>query len=314
MMPYSFNYISLRNILLIIILVPVCYIMVQDRDILYQIWEKIYYNTSPWLMGSLLLLSLVNYMFRSIRWLVLVRPFVPNYHWQQAVLDFVTAFAFTMTPAKAGELIRVHYLRKRFKLSYSTAFIPSLYDRLYDFLILFLVTMIGACFYQTHHLGITVMCGIGAGLSLFLYRPKLFLYPIRFSYKITHKAKRLHAKLLGFCKSCDLLKSASVRISAFILGLFGWGAEFFAFYLLCHAFGLTLSFGEVSFIFAASTLAGALLMTPGGMGGAEAVMISLLMLYHIPLELATSLTFIIRITTLWFAVILGIICLPFHRI
>lgn len=310
----AINYMSFRNILSFVMLATVFYMVMQERDIVYQVWEDIKYNLTPCLIGGLLFLSLINYILRSIRWLVLVRPFVPQYRLHQAILDFITGFAFTMTPAKAGELIRIHYLRTRFKISYGVALVASLYDRLYDFLILFLVTMIGACFYQTQNLGIMVMCAVGAGLSLFLYRPRLFISPIKLSYKITRKAKRLHAKLLSFCKSCDRLKSSSVRISAFILGLCGWGAEFFAFYLLCHGFGVSLSFTEVSFIFAASTLAGALLMTPGGMGGAEAVMISLLMVHDISLELATSLTFIIRMTTLWFAVLLGIICLPFHRI
>ena len=48
----------------------------------------------------------------------------------------------------------------------------------------------------------------------------------------------------------------------------------------------------------------------GGLGGAEAAMIGLLSLQGIPLEMSIPATAVIRITTLWFAIGIGLILFP----
>jgi uncharacterized protein (TIRG00374 family) len=48
---------------------------------------------------------------------------------------------------------------------------------------------------------------------------------------------------------------------------------------------------------------------PGGLGGSEASMIVLLRISGVPLPLAVSATLLIRLATLWFAVLLGILAL-----
>ncbi len=56
-------------------------------------------------------------------------------------------------------------------------------------------------------------------------------------------------------------------------------------------------------------LAGAISSLPGGLGGSEATMIALLSLCGVPLPIAISATVLIRLATLWFAVLLGVAAL-----
>ena len=64
-------------------------------------------------------------------------------------------------------------------------------------------------------------------------------------------------------------------------------------------------------IFTFSTLAGGLTGAPGGVGGAEAAMVALLSMQGVPLETSLPATAIIRVTTLWFAIGLGLLVFPF---
>ena len=64
-------------------------------------------------------------------------------------------------------------------------------------------------------------------------------------------------------------------------------------------------------IFLFSSIAGGLTGAPGGVGGAEAAMIALLSLEGIPLEVSIPATLIIRVTTLWFAIAIGLVVFPF---
>ena len=63
-------------------------------------------------------------------------------------------------------------------------------------------------------------------------------------------------------------------------------------------------------IFTFSTLAGGLTGAPGGIGGAEAAMVALLSMQGIPLEVSLPATAVIRVTTLWFAIAIGLALFP----
>ena len=66
-------------------------------------------------------------------------------------------------------------------------------------------------------------------------------------------------------------------------------------------------------IFTFATLAGGLTGAPGGLGGAEAAMIALLTLDGRAAETAIAATAVIRLTTLWFAILLGLAVFPRGR-
>jgi uncharacterized protein (TIRG00374 family) len=93
------------------------------------------------------------------------------------------------------------------------------------------------------------------------------------------------------------------------LSLVAWGAEAFAFHLMLDWLGLQVDVAFAVFVYAAAMLAGALSFLPGGLGGAEATMVSLLLWLGQPQAPAVAATVLIRLTTLWFAVVLGLLAL-----
>ncbi|MEM6604007.1 MAG: lysylphosphatidylglycerol synthase transmembrane domain-containing protein [Pseudomonadota bacterium] len=302
-------------LLTLLLLVYIAFLFSSEQDSLQMAIEKAVETLSLPFIGGLLLLSIVNYIMRGLRWHLLASQFADKYSLKHAFWDYFAGFAFTVTPAKAGELIRSHYLTKRFGLRYIYTIIPSLYDRINDFLVLFLVTLLGSLFYYFEIWVLAILLFVGILFFTFFISPPKLICFIKMAYAPFKIMPKAFAKLMLFCRYCNSLKSARVRILAFIMGLIGWGAEFYAFYILCSLFGLPISFTEASFIFSASTIAGSLLMTPGGTGGAEAAMAGLLMVSSgASAPLAAVLTIIIRITTLWFSVLLGVVTLLFHRI
>jgi glycosyltransferase 2 family protein len=64
------------------------------------------------------------------------------------------------------------------------------------------------------------------------------------------------------------------------------------------------------FIFSISTVVGALIATPGGLGGTEGALVALTaQLLGLARTPASAAALLIRFATLWFGVILGLICL-----
>ncbi len=74
--------------------------------------------------------------------------------------------------------------------------------------------------------------------------------------------------------------------------------------------GADIGLAKAVAIFIFSALAGGLTGAPGGVGGAEAAMIALLALDGVPLDVSVAATAIIRLTTLWFAILIGMILFP----
>ena len=97
---------------------------------------------------------------------------------------------------------------------------------------------------------------------------------------------------------------------ALALGIAGWLAEGYAFHLLLGWMGTDIGVAKAIAIFVFSTLAGGLTGAPGGVGGAEAAMIALLALDGVPMEVSVPATAIIRVTTLWFALGIGMAVFP----
>jgi uncharacterized protein (TIRG00374 family) len=95
------------------------------------------------------------------------------------------------------------------------------------------------------------------------------------------------------------------------LSVVAWGTQVVAFYLVlvglqADAGGET--FMKASFILPISTLAAALLLLPGGLGVAETGIASLTeSLLDVGRSVASAATLLIRLSTLWFAVVLGLV-------
>ena len=67
------------------------------------------------------------------------------------------------------------------------------------------------------------------------------------------------------------------------------------------------------FVYAFSTIAGAITMLPAGLGVTEGSLTYLLITRGIAKDTAVASTFIIRVVTLWFAIAVGIISLSFYQ-
>ena len=95
------------------------------------------------------------------------------------------------------------------------------------------------------------------------------------------------------------------------IGLLSWAVEGLAFYVVLYGFGVTASFQNALvaiFILCMSTVIGAVVATPGGLGGVEGTLATLTVrLLGLALAPATAAALLIRFCTLWMGVVIGVI-------
>lgn len=257
-------------------------------------------------LGTLvaLSLSLLNYGLRFLRWQGYLQRLGYPVPWTPSLHIYLSGFALTTTPGKAGEAFR-GVLLKAWNMPFRTSLAAFLSERLSDLIAILLLALLGLLSYPSFR----PLVGVGALAVLAL-----------FGLLLSRKAPGILAgwvparlpRIRGlFRQGADLLLEArachrpGLLLSATGLSLAAWGAEGLAFYLALDWLDTDVSVAVALFIYALGMLAGALSFLPGGLGGTEAVMISLLVLEGISPGVATAATVFIRLTTLWFAVALG---------
>ena len=268
-----------------------------------------------WAEGTAIMgLSLLNYALRFARWqwyLIRLGHAIPA---PQSALIYLAGFALTTTPGKAGEAIRSLYLQRCFKMPLSHSFAAFFAERFVDLLAVLLLSslvVVAMNRYQSLLIGVAMLLGV---VLMLVQRPAWFNAVAPYLHRLPARLAGLLEKIPRLLSAAGILLKGRVLFGGLLLSLVAWGAEGVAFYLILHFMELPGSVIAGVAIYSIAVLAGALTFLPGGLGGTEAVMILLLIALGCTPADAGAVTIICRLTTLWFAVILGLVALPIvHR-
>jgi uncharacterized protein (TIRG00374 family) len=255
----------------------------------------------------MLFFAFVNYFIRFVKWEYLLRKIDVHIPFITSFLCFFSGFSMTLTPAKSGELIKP-WLLTRFGHDSSHIAPVILIERLTDLFGMIILLLISAAF-----LGIGIILGVILGILLLLLT--LLLQNDRFVKWLRNwmsKSVRICQFLPIFdtvLNSTRILSGPGPLLISVIFSCISWFFECLCLSFALGGLGYPVDIMVSVFIFASSTLAGLLVMIPGGLGATEGLMTVLITAEKIPLDVAMSATLITRVATLWFAVGLGMITL-----
>lgn len=249
-------------------------------------------------------MSLINYALRFVRWQHYLRRLGHPVPHLRSLQIYLAGFAFTATPGKAGEAVRGLFLAPH-AVPHKTSFAAFISERLSDLLAIALLTLLGISKYP-QALPVFV-----AGMLLTL----LFLLLIsQRKWLIALQAR--NQKLRGKVKLIQHIPATLIQIRQCYqpltliyttgLSILAWSAEAIAFHWILQWMGIDITLSFSIFIYAIAMLAGALSFMPGGLGGAEAAMVGMLIWAGVAPADAVAATMLTRLCTLWFAVVVGV--------
>ena len=274
-----------------------------------ETWAQIS-RLALWQGAVLLALSLTNYLLRGLRWHIFARRIGLPTTLAQDLRHFLGGFAMSVTPGRVGELVRMRWLARETGWTFDRTAPLVLVDRASDLAAVALLLGLSISLAASGIRGAVPVTLFALALAVIATRPRLLTAVIEIAFCLVHRLPRLFARARAAARSLDRFSHGPVLALALALGLVGWAAEGYAFHLLLVWMGADIGIAKAVAIFVFSTLAGSLTGAPGGVGGAEAAMIALLTLDGVPIEASVAATAIIRVTTLWFAVVLGLIVFP----
>lgn len=258
----------------------------------------------------LLALSLVNYLFRGLRWHLFARRLGLDTALVQNLRHFLGGFAMSVTPGRVGELVRMRWIRRETGWPFERTAPLVLIDRASDLAAMGLILALALALSTTGIMGAVPVAGLALLASFVVTRPSLLAWMSYGAYRATGRFGRLFVRVRRAALSLAQFSHPATMLFAATLGVVGWLAEGVAFFALLQWMGAEIGLWTAIAIFIFATLAGGLTGAPGGVGGAEAAMIALLAANHVPLEVSVPATAIIRVTTLWFAILIGLAVFP----
>lgn len=266
-----------------------------------------------------LALTAANYGLRFIKWEFYLRRLgVRGLSRGTSLAIFLSGFALLLTPGKVGELVKSYLLKRTADAPIAHTAPIVMAERLTDGVAMALLCTLGLTAGPTREtwllLGVT-MGGFAALVLLAQWRAgALWLLSLGARLPLVG---RFAASLHTFYESAAALLRPAPLLFAVAIGVVSWGLEGIAFFFVLRGLGEPASLlllQQAIFILAFATIVGALVMLPGGLGGAEASLAGLLRLLVGMAETpAVAATLLIRFGTLWFGVLVGGAALLLNR-
>jgi glycosyltransferase 2 family protein len=262
-----------------------------------------------------LALALANYAIRYVRWEIYLRWQGVRVPLPSSALVFGAGLSLSITPGKVGELVKSFLLRALFGTPKRRTAPIVIAERITDLIALLVLAVIGVAAYGVHPTLVAIAGALVASGLVLLAWPRA----IRALIDLATRPRRLQRfrtplyelaeGLAGLCRPKHLLAATGLALPA-------WAAECVGFAIIVNAFpGAHVELGLAVVIYASTTIAGALSFLPGGLGVTEGAMILLLIESAPRVDRATALdaTLLTRLATLWFAVVIGLVCLAVAR-
>lgn len=265
---------------------------------------------SPFTLLGVLGLVLAGYFVRFGRWHWYMGRLGEAVPWTTNLRVFFASFALAATPGKAGESVKAYLLKTSSGVDPARSLAGLFTERFTD--VFSVVLVIGAGLLLLPK-GQWIVIGIGsvqlAGIAA-LQRPRWLRRAVLLPLAGGAQVRRWVRPVDRMLDDTSALLQPGSLFGGILLGGLPWIGEGIAMYLLFEALGASaIALHEAILIHAAATLFGAVTFLPGGLGGHEAVSVSLALLYGATRPQAVAATVLIRLLTLWFAVAIGLVVL-----
>jgi uncharacterized membrane protein YbhN (UPF0104 family) len=236
-------------------------------------------------------LTALNYLIRFWRWERYLARLEIRVPLARSLSIFVAGLTMTITPAKLGDVLKCGLLRRSFAVPVQRSAPVVLAERVTDATGVVVLAVAGGAGADRWPLLALALAGVAA-VVIVVRSPLLERF----------------APLGEAPEAARTLLETRLLVAMTAVSAVSWFCECLAAYLCVRGLRLDLSLADTIVVFSLGSLAGALSFLPGGLGVAETSMTGLIrVLGDVPRAAAAAATVLIRLATLWFAVVLGLV-------
>lgn len=261
-------------------------------------------------------LTFANYVLRFCKWeFYLARLNIRGVPKLDSFLTFLSGFVLTVTPGKVGEVFKslVLYETQGTPMARTAPIIVA--ERLTDVIGVVALVIMGSLAFP----GGLVWAASGAAAVVvglvFISSQRTMDTVVARLERSNGPLGRVAPRVREAWASLRTLTSPSALAVPTALSIASWALEALALWAILRGLGNPAREALALFVYATSTLAGALIPVPGGLGVTEGLLEQQLAhLGGVPIATSTSAMILVRFATLWFAVLLGFSALGLLRL
>jgi glycosyltransferase 2 family protein len=297
---------NLSKSFLIVIALIVIYIIFLSFSDIEKTVSTITSIDVKYLLGGMAFFLIAGSL-RVLRWHFFLKSITNKIPFVRSSLYFLSGFAFILSPARAGEILRSPFIKRDYNISISKTAPIVLVERFYDLLGGTILISVGLVFADFDKSIIILPVGFLV-IILFIMRSKtifsklfLRLSKIRFISKLLPNVEESFEVISTLMKPKYFLVGTLLPIIFSVLEVIGV-------YFFILGLSETINFNDLMIIYEASNIAAGLSMIPGGIGIFEGGIVGLFVVYKIKYEVALSIALLIRLVSTGMFSIIGIVC------
>jgi uncharacterized protein (TIRG00374 family) len=295
---------------------------------LVEVWNIIRTGSPYWLIFSLVV-NILNYFIRSLRWRYFLLPLKRCKTWNLFSTTVIGFAANTIFPAKIGELVRPYLLGGKENISRSAALATIVVERLFDTMtVLFMLVIYLLFLIQPDQLspqakvvldelkqaGLLAFAAV-IGIVIFLYFLRMKPEPMKKFIRKIEKilpdrvAHSLDDILDSFIEGLSILHDPKILFTISYWSIFLWMVIAVGFWAGVRAFVPTFAF-QNTFLIMILLAIGVAIPTPGAVGSYHlACKLGLTSFFNVPDAQAGAIAIVAHFITFVPVTILGIIFL-----
>ena len=257
------------------------------------------------ILPGLFALSLLSWLVRYLRWYWLLRRAGSRTRFAYGFLAYLSGFAFTATPGKVGELLRIRYLARE-RVPPWRVVSAFVFERALDLVVVLTLSALAISRMDVFIAALLFVLLFLLAILLLVFNPRWLaqmaahLRACRFK-----RLSRLSLALRDGLRGCRTWATPVDVLLSLGLGMIAWSLTSLCFVFLLRALDVPIPLPSAMAIYPLAMLAGAASMLPGGIGSTEVAIVALLSLFNLAPATATLAAVGIRIATMWFAVFCG---------
>lgn len=251
-------------------------------------------------------LTLGNQLLRFIKWEYLLKEVGVELGWLLSFHVFGSGLVMIMTPGKLGEVWKSWLIRDidGTRISRTVPVIAT--ERISDLLGVVTISFLGVIAFDRSPL-VLVALTLPLIVGIVVLQYERACYWILGLVNQMPIVGRWSADIRELYESSrELLRIRPLGVAT-ILSVLSWGLECAGFWFVLQGFDAEVSVLVAAFVFALSSVLGALSLIPGGLGVTEGSMTGLLLVFEVTRATAASATLVIRAATLWFTASLALV-------
>jgi uncharacterized protein (TIRG00374 family) len=260
-----------------------------------------------WTFGAALCLAFGNYVLRYLKWEIYLSILeIRGLRRVDSFLTFLSGFVLSVSPGKVGEVFKSYILGEIHDVDPVRSAPIVVAERLTDLVGIIVLIAVGSTRFAGGLVWAAAGTAVVSGLVLVVTWRRLALALLDKMSAMSTRLARVGKRLRDGYEALYALTRPKALVLPTLLSIAAWFLEALALWVILRGFSCSPSTLGATFFYATSTLAGALVPVPGGVGVTEKVMQTLMRdLGDVDESATTCAIMLVRFATLWFAVLVG---------